>query len=136
MSLTQWQKSEFDQWYSSYPHKVTKGQARRAWAKINPDSLLISRMRMAIESQKAERVWKLDRGIFVPEWKHPATWLNGECWEDEVQTEPPLGGVHSRKAGVKREAIQRSVDKVLKEKHGKPRNDETDPILDESDLPF
>jgi len=21
---------------------------------------------------------------FIPEWKNPTTWLNGECWNDEV----------------------------------------------------
>jgi len=22
--------------------------------------------------------------MFCPEWKHPSTWLNQKCWEDEV----------------------------------------------------
>ena len=35
----------------------------------------------AIEKHKASSQWQKDGGQFIP---HPATWLNQERWEDEI----------------------------------------------------
>ena len=37
----------------------------------------------ALDKQVRSPQWKKDNGEFIP---HPATWLNGKRWEDEVQT--------------------------------------------------
>ena len=34
----------------------------------------------ALERQKCSKQWTKDGVQFVP---HPATWLNGECWNDD-----------------------------------------------------
>jgi hypothetical protein len=73
----------FDQWYAQYPLKRSRGQAEKAFAKIDPDQSLLSEMIQALERQKAERSAKQEGGEWVPQWKHPTTWLNGRCWEDE-----------------------------------------------------
>lgn len=71
-------KEDFDRWWSLWPHKKGKGQARKAYAKAlkltDPATLYaaLDRQLAHLKDQKA-------RG-FCP---HPATWLNGERWEDE-----------------------------------------------------
>ena len=39
-------------------------------------------MLTAIEAQKGSAQWQENGGQFIP---HPATWLNGHRWEDEVR---------------------------------------------------
>jgi hypothetical protein len=38
----------------------------------------------AIQKQISIRKLKLENKEFVPEWKHLKTWLNQECWEEEI----------------------------------------------------
>lgn len=75
--------SEFDSFWNIYPVKKAKGQAYKAWQKLNPDSALQSAFSIAIESQKQERAALSAAGRFVPEWKYAGTWLNQKCWLDE-----------------------------------------------------
>ena len=68
---------EFDEWYASYPRKRGKGQALKAYRaarkKADAPTLLaaIRRQTPVLIARGAE---------FVP---YPATWLNGERWDDE-----------------------------------------------------
>lgn len=66
--------------WNVYPRKVAKGQARKVWEKLNPDSTLQSQILKALEWQQQQPDWSKDGGKFIP---HPATWLNGRRWEDE-----------------------------------------------------
>ena len=63
----------------------------------------------AIEIQKTTAEWKKDSGQYIP---YPATWLNAECWNDEVQS--VVGVVHqnvaSKKAGLEAIAKQLGVE--------------------------
>ncbi len=81
-------KDDFEVFYKAYPLKKGRGQAEKAFLKVNvPVSTLLE----AIEKQKKEKIAKKERKEFCPEWKHPATWLNGKCWEDEVTESKPQG---------------------------------------------
>lgn len=70
---------EFARWWSRYPRKVSKGQARAAWRKAvkkaTPDELVEALENYAEHWRRANTETQ-----FIP---HPATWLNGECWNDE-----------------------------------------------------
>ena len=70
----------FDLFWAAYPRKQAKGDARRAWAKLRPSADLTDRMIEAINAQKLSPRWQEEGGKYIP---HPATWLNGERWEDE-----------------------------------------------------
>lgn len=70
----------FDIFWSSYPKKKNKGQARRAFQKAIAKTT-IDVMVDAIEKQKQSRDWQKDGGQFIP---YPSTWLNAEGWENEV----------------------------------------------------
>lgn len=70
---------EFDEWYSLYPRKRDKGHARKAY-------------RTARKKVTAERLFEAVRqqgpilkskGDFAP---YPASWLNGERWEDQIES--------------------------------------------------
>ena len=70
----------FNQFWKAYPYKKSKGQAEKAWKKINPDEELLSKMLLKIEKAKKSKEWLKDNGEYIP---HPATWLNAKGWEDE-----------------------------------------------------
>ena len=81
----------FDTFWRSYPKKQSKGQAEKAFLKINPDEQLLATMIATIERAKTSEDWCKEGGRFIP---HPATWLNNRRWEDEdVETHPLSGKV-------------------------------------------
>lgn len=86
------EKTGFDLFWSVYPRKIGKGAAELAWKKCKPDSTLQTRIIQAVKAQCKSEQWRRDGGQFIP---HPATWLNGKRWEDEVevkiaQDKPPV----------------------------------------------
>ena len=80
--LTQSQLASFERFWEIYPRKVAKESAEKAWKKIDPPEHLVSRIVLAVETQK-----KVDSRFretrFTP---HPATWLNGREWENTYET--------------------------------------------------
>ena len=75
--------TRFESFWSSYPRHTAKQNALKAFAKLNPDDDLLSVMLQAIERQKKSSQWQGGEQ-FIP---HPATWLNGKRWEDDIVTE-------------------------------------------------
>ncbi len=81
----------FEQFWTVYPRKVGKGAARKAFAKIKPSEELLKRMVTAVIVQSKTEMWTKDKGQYIP---NPATWLNQERWEDEINptdNKPPKG---------------------------------------------
>jgi hypothetical protein len=71
---------DFLTFWSAYPNRVGKGAAEKSWNKNNHPSLEI-----ILEAIKKQKNWRANSGgKFRPEWKHPATWINQKCWEDEI----------------------------------------------------
>lgn len=70
----------FNSFWLAYPKKKSKGQAERAWKKLNPDEQLQNRLLQALERAKKTADWQKERGQFIP---YPASWLNAKGWEDE-----------------------------------------------------
>lgn len=75
----------FGHFWRSYPKKVGKQSALKAFKKIKNPSKLLPEILNAIENQKNSDQWKTENGRYIP---NPATWLNRGQWEDEttVQT--------------------------------------------------
>lgn len=72
--------ADFDCFWQAYPRKVGKVKAESAFQKVTaPVAVLLA----AIEQQKKSAQWQKDNGQFIP---HPATWLNGKRWEDQMET--------------------------------------------------
>lgn len=74
---------EFEIFYKAYPNKKEKPEAFRRWKKLNGQrptiEIILEAIRKQIEWRKNAK-----EGQFRPEWKHPATWLNKGCWNDDV----------------------------------------------------
>lgn len=75
----------FEAFWQAYPNKKAKGYALKAWQRIKgrpPVEELVA----AVERAKGSYGWRKENGAFIP---HPATWLNGRRWEDEI----PVNGI-------------------------------------------
>lgn len=72
-------RADFEDWYQTYPRKVAKPAAAKAYAKArrstNPLVLLVGAQAMA-------KAFAYDK-TYCP---NPATWLNQERWNDEQPT--------------------------------------------------
>ena len=79
-------EERFERFWKVYPRRQGKGDARKAFAKINPSEALLGQMLTAVIAASASFQWKKDGGQFIP---LPATWLNQERWLDEVR--PDMG---------------------------------------------
>lgn len=89
-------RKRFERFYDAYPKKKDRGRAEKAFMKLKPDDQLLEVMVSALQNQTAEQEWKTQEGQFVPEWKYAATWLNGQCWTDEVDERRPGKGEASQ----------------------------------------
>ena len=74
--------SDFLLFYNSYPLRIGREPAWKAWNKITDRPELDVLLR-AIDDQKKWR--DTANGEFRPEWKHPSTWLNSRAWEDTIE---------------------------------------------------
>lgn len=85
----------FNRFWNTYPRKVKKAEAYRAWCK---EAKLCTDVQTAIfaalEWQVRQEDWLKDDGRFVP---YPASYLNGRRWEDEP---PKLNGVSARTQAI------------------------------------
>ena len=77
----------FDQFWEAYPRKVGKRNAQKAFERLQVDKPLLDKMLRQIAHAKQSRQWQDVQ--YIP---HPATWLNGRRWEDELPTEDKLSG--------------------------------------------
>jgi hypothetical protein len=84
-------RERFARFWRTYPKKRSKGQAERAFFRIDPDEQLLATMIATIERATTSEDWLKEGGKYIP---HPATWLGARGWEDEM-TAPPLDGVVS-----------------------------------------
>jgi hypothetical protein len=72
--------SDFAAFWSAYPRKVAKPAALKAWrsAKDRPP---LADLLAALDRHKRSEQWQAAR--FIP---HPATWINGQRWDDQLPT--------------------------------------------------
>jgi uncharacterized protein YdaU (DUF1376 family) len=71
----------FPKFWKLYPNKKGKAAAEKAWKKLKVTDDLFSLIAQGLAKQCTSPAWTKDGGQFIP---HPATWLNGKRWEDEV----------------------------------------------------
>lgn len=72
-------EQDFERFWSAYPKKKNKGQARSSFSRALKKTS-VETMISAVEKQKQSKDWKKDNGQFIP---YPSTWLNAEAWENE-----------------------------------------------------
>lgn len=73
----------FPEFWTAYPRKVGKGEARKVWTRLKVNGRL-PEILAAIEEHKKSDQWCKDGGQYIP---HPATWLRQERWDDSLKVE-------------------------------------------------
>jgi len=71
----------FVAFWEKYPNKVGKKAAWKAWQKVDITPELIAKIMTALDAAKKSPQWSKDDGRYIP---HPATWINGERWDDQI----------------------------------------------------
>lgn len=94
---------DFDAFWSIYPRKAGKGQARTAWAKA------IKKTQPAVIIDAAAR-YRDDPNREDEFTAHAATWLNGERWADDA-----LPARNGSRAAPRRRSTSRYADESLDE---------------------
>lgn len=69
---------DFDAFWAAYPRKVAKKEARKCWRKAIDQGA-----DPAVLIQAAKRYQQARQGEPARFTKHPTTWLNQGCWDDE-----------------------------------------------------
>ena len=75
-------EEEFEKFYEAYGLKKGRGQAYKAFRAARKKSLFDDIMN-GVKAYHDERKRLEAAEEFVPQQKHPSTWLNGECWKDD-----------------------------------------------------
>lgn len=74
----------FEVFWKKYPRHIAKKNALKAWSRLNVDDALCQKIMHALERALVTLQWQNPQ--YIP---HPATWLNGERWNDEVELAVP-----------------------------------------------
>src|SRR5690349_13399865 len=77
----------FADFWKAYPRRIARKPAEKAWSKINASEY--PKIFEALPKHKNE--WKRDGGKYIP---YPATWLNQERWNDELEADLSMGQCH------------------------------------------
>ena len=83
--LTEAQKLAFEQFWSIWPNKVSRGQAEVTWAKIDVNDNLLKGIIAGVERSKKYDFRFREGSTYMP---HPSTWLNNKGWLDEFNIVP------------------------------------------------
>lgn len=73
-------EDDFNLFWRTYPRRISKGAARTAFDRAIRKTTLDTMM-AAIDNYVRFKPERID-------FKHPATWLNQECWDDEWAAVP------------------------------------------------
>lgn len=123
------QQDRFDEFWQAYPRKRNKGQAERAWSKLQPNRALFERIMGALSTARTCQDWVKEAGQYVP---YPATWLNSKGWEDDygpVDNASPLSRFGEK--GQKTIAAAQAVLERRKDKaHGPGPGSSSNPDCD------
>jgi ParB-like chromosome segregation protein Spo0J len=68
----------FKEWYQHYPRHVAPRAALKAYKQALSRGATVEQLKLSVMRYAAECTGRDPQYI-----KHPATWLNGSCWEDE-----------------------------------------------------
>jgi hypothetical protein len=76
--------ADFLAFWNAYPKRKARAKAFDAWRKTANDRPDVSAIIAAIDASRKSEQWRKEGGQFIP---LPATWLNGGCWDDELEVE-------------------------------------------------
>lgn len=102
--------SDFQRFWVSFPRKVAKLEAWKAWVRLAPDEKLVRQILKSLDSYRQSKAWTDNEGRFVP---YPATFLNGRRFDDELP-KPQESDIDRRMRieGAKVDEIIRQSDRL------------------------
>ena len=104
-------RERFDAFWATYPKKIGKDAAWRAWQKRRPDADLGVAILTAVERHKSWPQWLKDDGQYIP---NPATWINQGRWQDEPTEAPkPTQGNRECPHDPRCETRHICIDRIL-----------------------
>jgi phage replication O-like protein O len=106
--LTDPQFETFQKFWAAYPKHTSKQDAKKAWAKLNPQEDLVKIILSKIEEFKKMEAWIKDRGKYIP---YPATFLNKKRWEDEFIEEPEEPDIYESLPNATKERAKREKER-------------------------
>lgn len=81
--------TDFETFWATYPRKVAKAEARRAWQQtmaIRPETAEL--LEIIDANKRGNPTWIKARETGDPTYiPHPASWLRGERWADELKVD-------------------------------------------------
>lgn len=89
ISIPKYRPEWFERFWALYPRHTAKAAAVKAWDKLKPDLELCRVMANAIRAQMRSPQWT-EGPEHIP---HPATWLNGARWQDEMPDKVSSGNL-------------------------------------------
>ncbi|MDD3394876.1 MAG: hypothetical protein PHG19_09585 [Anaerotignum sp.] len=94
-------QERFNQFWKLYPNKKAKAAALRRWKAMRISQETFLAIMDGLQRALASQEWAKEGGTYIP---HPATWLNGGCWEDEYK---PMATERKRSETAKNNAVDR-----------------------------
>ena len=87
-------EQRFDVFWGKYPRKVNRKKALAVWKRNRCWNGDFGAIMAGLSAHLAADQWQRDGGRYIP---HPASWLEGERWRDEiacpVQQGQKIGGL-------------------------------------------
>ena len=77
---------DFNSFWDVWPKRCAKADARKAWAQTKDIRPELTNLLNAVKAACKTESWMKDGGKYIP---HPATWLRGERWDDELEVKLP-----------------------------------------------
>lgn len=93
ISMPKFKPDVFEKFYKAYPRKAARANAVKAWDKLKPNDELCHTMAVALKKQMKCEQWQDKTKI-----PHPATWLNGQRWLDEIDENGNVSPEQPKKA--------------------------------------
>lgn len=81
LPLDDWPPDYGDQFWDLYPRRIAKISAMKALAKVRKTGVPWAKVKAGVLRYASYAATRESQYI-----KHPTTWLNGGCWDDEAQT--------------------------------------------------
>jgi hypothetical protein len=88
MPRDDWPEDYRERFWKAYPRRIARGAAMKALDRVRKGGKVAWGIFFPAVLAYAE--WLGDTGHWRPEPKHPATWVNQECWDDELPEGRPL----------------------------------------------
>jgi hypothetical protein len=111
-------EADFEEFWELYPVKVGKKKAREAYRKVHKfkEEIIAGLKSYLVNYSSLVRFRdKFDQRFFIPNHKHPTTWLNGEHWGDVLIPPPGTKRAPVVDLEAKKKANQKKFEEERKE---------------------